>query len=41
MKRIINTDEKELDLKKIYTLCNNYALKPNGLWYSIDGEWIE
>ena len=39
MKRVINTDSAELDLTKVYEQGGPRAFKPNGLWYSIDGEW--
>jgi len=39
MKRVINTDSAELDLTKVYKQGGPRAFKPNGLWYSIDGEW--
>jgi len=41
MKRIINTDSAELDLTKIYEQDGPTSFKPHGLWYSINGEWID
>ena len=39
--RLFNTISTEVDLKRTYTLTKEYNLKPHGLWYSIDNEWIE
>ena len=39
--RLFNTISKEVDLKRTYPLYKDYHLKPHGLWYSIDTEWIE
>ena len=40
MKRIVNTDRIELNLAKTYPQ-ERAVLKPRGLWYGIDNEWIE
>jgi hypothetical protein len=37
MNRIINTFSKKIDYTKIY--AQNDEFKPNGLWYSLNGEW--
>lgn len=41
MKRVINTSRKKLDLALTYKQDEKYEFKPKGLWYSIDGEWLE
>lgn len=39
MKRLINTDNRQLNLSKKYT--QEMDMKPRGLWYSIDNEWLD
>jgi hypothetical protein len=39
MKRTVNTDNKEIELTRTYS--QGQELKPRGLWYAIDNEWIE
>ena len=39
MKRTINTNLKEIELTRTY--CQGQELKPKGLWYAINNEWIE
>lgn len=39
--RITNIDTKKLDLSKRYTQNEHVMCKPAGLWYSINGEWVE
>lgn len=39
MKRIINTHSKEIDLTRTY--AQGHDIKPKGLWYGIDNEWLD
>lgn len=42
MKRVHNSITEEIDLNRKYFLSDmRYNLKPAGLWYGIDGDWIE
>ena len=40
MERLINTNRKDLDLTWTYSQKEN-SMKPRGLWYSINYEWLE
>ena len=39
IERTFNTDEKKYFIKYSYNFSNYTCLKPNGFWYSINGEW--
>lgn len=43
MKRIVNTRNEKLDLKRTYPSFPEevFGLKPNGLWYGINEAWID
>lgn len=43
MKRIVNTNSTELNLKREYILSDITweGIKPTGLWYSLGNEWID
>ena len=40
MERLVNTDNQELDLTKVYSQ-ETFHFKPKGLWYALDQEWID
>lgn len=40
MKRLVNTNSLSLDLTRTYKQ-REFDFKPNGLWYSLDTEWME
>lgn len=39
MRRIVNTSVNYIDYARSYIISNDF--KPEGLWYSIDNEWVE
>lgn len=39
MERIVNTNSKKINITKLYS--QNNGLKPVGLWYAINNEWVD